>query len=275
MKEVTTALIGCGQRGPWHGQRTNSSRKLRLLAVCDLDESRARRTSELLGVDYVLDYKELLEREDLDSVIIATHTKHHGNIAIDAARAGKHILVEKPLVDSVETGKKLIRAADEEAVVGMVAYQLRFTELSSTLKKEAQSLEPLQALLTVQRGMMAPQYFFPEHYGGVIDTASHTIHRGLWLMEGKPKGVYATLRRGTFRGGDTIDFANMMIDFDGGRSVTIITSMGAPNTQNIIQVVGRKGSLTTNDMKTLEVMRHRGPLTKTFKASLPMMIMTR
>lgn len=259
MSKVTTALIGCGQRGPGHGKVAKASGELELVAVCDIDESRAKAAGEMLGVEYVTDYRELLSRDDLDSVIIVTHTRHHGQIAINAARAGKHILIEKPMVDSVAKAKELIAAAEESGIVGIVTYQLRFTEFARVLKREAADIEPLQALMTVQRGMMNPQYFFPDHYGGVIDTASHTIHQALWVMDGTPSGVYATLRRGTFRGDQTIDFANLMIEYDGGeRAATIITSMGGVQTPNMVQVVGRHGTVSSTDRRTLKVVRHRG-----------------
>jgi predicted dehydrogenase len=258
--KVTTALIGCGQRGPGgHGKVAKASEKLELVAVCDIDEARAKAGGEMLDVGYVTDYNELLSRDDLESVIIATHTKHHGQIAIDAARAKKHILMEKPMVDSVVTAKELIAAAEESDIIGMVAYQLRFTEFARALKQEAAKIEPVQTLMTVQRGMMAPQYFFPDHYGGVIDTASHTIHQALWVMDDTPSGVYATLRRGTFRGDETIDFANLMIECDNGeRTATIITSIGGVQTPNIIQIVGKHGTVSSLDKKTLKVVRHYG-----------------
>jgi predicted dehydrogenase len=259
MKQVTTAIIGCGQRGPVHGKVAKSSDRLRLLAVCDLDEERARKTGEMLDVEHVVDYHDLLSRDDLDSVIISTHTRHHGEIAIDAVDSGKSILVEKPLVDSVKTAKRLVDAAERAGVVGMVAYQMRFTELSAALKREAARVEPIQALFTVQRGMMAPQYFFPEHYGGVIDTASHTIHRALWIMEQEPSGVYATVRRGVFRDEKAIEFANMVIDYeDGERAVNIVTSLAAPSTHNIIQIVGRRGTLTSIDRNDMSIVTHAG-----------------
>ena len=260
MSKVTTALIGCGQRGPGgHGKVAKASEKLELVVVCDIDESRAKATAEMLDVEYVTDYHELLSRDDLESVIIATHTRHHGQIAIDAARAKKHIIMEKPMVDSVATAKELIAAADEAGIIGIVAYQLRFTEFAWSLKQETAAIEPLQTLMTVQRGMMAPQYFFPEHYGGVIDTASHTIHQALWVMDDTPTGVYATLRRGTFREGETIEFANLMIEYDNGeRTATIITSMGGVQTPNIIQIVGRHGTVSSLNRSTLKVVRHNG-----------------
>ena len=260
MSKVTTALIGCGQRGPGgHGKVAKASEKLELVAVCDIDEARAKAAAEMLEVEYVTDYQELLSRDGLDSVIITTHTKHHGQIAIDAACAKKHIIVEKPMVDSVATAKKLIAAAEESQIIGMVAYQLRFTAFAWALKREVAEIEPLQALMTVQRGMMNPQYFFPDHYGGVIDTASHTIHQALWVMADIPSGVYATLKRGTFRGDETIDFANLMVDYDGGeRTLTIVTSMGGVQTPNIIQVVGKHGTVSSTDRRTLKVVRHQG-----------------
>jgi len=260
MSKVTTALIGCGQRGPGgHGKVAKASEKLELVAVCDIDESRAKATAEMLDVEYVTDYHELLSRDDLESVIIATHTRHHGQIAINTARAKKHIIMEKPMVDSVATAKELIAAADEAGIIGIVAYQLRFTKSAWALKREAAEIEPLQTLMTVQRGMMAPQYFFPEHYGGVIDTASHTIHQALWVMDDTPTGVYATLRRGTFREGETIEFANLMIEYDNGeRTATIITSMGGVQTPNIIQIVGRHGTVSSLNRSALKVVRHHG-----------------
>jgi len=260
MSKVTTALIGCGQRGPGgHGKVAKAAEKLELVTVCDIDESRAKAAGEMLGVEYVTDYQKLLSRDELESVIITTHTKQHGQIAIDAARAKKHILLEKPMVDSVATAKELIAAAEESGVIGMVAYQLRFTEFAWALKQQAAEIEPLQALMTVQRGMMNPQYFFPEHYGGVIDTASHTIHLALWVMDDIPSGVYATLRRGAFRGDETIDFANLMVEYDNGeRTSTIITSMGGTQTPNIIQVVGQHGTVSSTDRRTLKVVKHQG-----------------
>ncbi len=260
MSKVTTALIGCGGRGPGgHGKVAKASEKLELVAVCDIDESRARNAGEMLNVEYVTNYHELLSRDELDSVIIVTGTKHHGQIAIDAAIAKKHILIEKPMVDYVAAAKELIAAAKESGVIGMVGYQQRFTPFAWALKREAAEIKPLQMLMTVQRSLLRPVYFFEQHFGGIIDTASHTIHQGLWMMGEVPSGVYATLRRGTFRGDRTIGFANLMIDYDDGeRTLTLITSMGSVEIPNIIQIVGKYGTLNSTGRRSLKVARHRG-----------------
>jgi len=241
VSKITTALIGCGGRGPQgHAKVAQASGSLELVAVCDIDQRRAKSVGEKFGVEYVIDYHQLLTRNDIESVIIATGTKQHGPIAIDAARTKKHILIEKPLVDSVSTGKDLIK-------------------VTQRLKQEASEVEPLQALMTVQRGLLRSPYFVPEHYGGIIDTATHTIHQALWIMDDIPSGVYSTLRRGTFSRDQTIGYANLMIDYDNGaRTSTIITSMGSVQVPNVIQIIGRYGTISSSDRKTLQVAKHRG-----------------
>lgn len=258
MKKVTTALIGCGQRGlRAHGVAAKASEKVELIAVCDVNEARARAAGEQLGVPHFTDHRALMQRDDLESVIIATNAQYHASIALDAVRAGKHILVEKPLVDSVKTAKRLIAEANAAKVVGMVAYQGRFTAFTATLKREAAAIEPVQALMTVQRGMMLPQYFFPDHYGGVVDTATHTIHLAMHVM-GMPQAVYGNIRRGTFRGDGTIDMMNLMMEFDASRCATIVASIGGVQTPNIIQVVGKRGSVSSLDRRKLKIVRHQG-----------------
>ena len=258
MKKVTTALIGCGQRGlRAHGGAAKASEKVELMAVCDVDESRARAAGEQLGVPHFTDHRALMQRDDLESVIIATNAQYHAAIALDAVRAGKHILVEKPLVDSVKTAKQLIAEADAAKVVGIVAYQSRFTEFTEILKREAAAIDPMQALMTVQRGMMLPQYFFLDHYGGIVDTATHTIHMAMHVM-GVPQSVYGSIRRGTFRGDETIDVMNLMMEFDDARCATVISSIGGVQTPNIIQVIGKHGSVSSLDRRKLKVVRHQG-----------------
>ena len=260
MSKITTALIGCGGRGPQgHAKVAQASGSLELVVVCDIDQRRAKSVGEKFGVEYVIDYHQLLTRNDIESVIIATGTKQHGPIAIDAARTKKHILIEKPLVDSVSTGKDLIKVVEESGVIGMVGYQQRFTAFTQRLKQEASEVEPLQALMTVQRGLLRSPYFVPEHYGGIIDTATHTIHQALRIMDDIPSGVYSTLRRGTFSRDQTIGYANLMIDYDNGaRTSTIITSMGSVQVPNVIQIIGKYGTISSSDRKTLQVAKHRG-----------------
>ena len=260
MDKVTTAIVGCGQRGVGgHGLGVKESERLCLLAVCDSDRGRALAAGERLGVPYVTDYGELLDNKDLDSLIVATETKAHFKVCLDAALAGKSLLVEKPMVDSAGNGRKLESAARRAGVVGMVAYQMRFAEYFRGAKEKSGEIDPLQLLMTCQRGMMAPQYFFSDHYGGVIDSASHHIDQALWIMGGAPTSVYGRVRRGTFGPGDAIEFASMMLEYEGGeRTANIVASIGGVDATNIFQVIGRHGSISSIDRRTLRLVTHRG-----------------
>jgi predicted dehydrogenase len=260
MDKVTTAIVGCGQRGiGGHGMAVKESDRLSLLAVCDSDRERALAAGEKLGVPYVTDYANLLERKDLDSVIVATGTQAHFKVSLDAALAGKSLLVEKPMVDSAANGKKLESALRRSGIVGMVAYQMRFADFFRNVKEKSVEIDPLQLLMTCQRGMMAPQYFFKDHYGGVIDSASHHIDQALWIMGGPPMSVYGRVRRGTFRPEDAIEFASLMLEYDGGeRTANIVASIGGVEAMNIFQIVGRHGSISSIDRRNLRVVTHGG-----------------
>src|SRR5437867_3916495 len=89
---VTTALIGCGNRGVNAlGKAIKESSQLSLTAVCDVDEPRAAEASDLLGAPAETDYKRLLADPALQSVVVATSAKWHVPVALDAVRAGKHV----------------------------------------------------------------------------------------------------------------------------------------------------------------------------------------
>ena len=257
---VRTALIGCGNRGVNAiGAWAKQSSKLELVAVCDVDEARAQAAGQALGVPAERNHQRLLERYDLQSVLIATSAKWHVPVALDAVQAGKHVFVEKPLADSAAAGRQLAAAAAAARVVGIVGYQLRFSPFAQAFKRAAAAVEPIQGLVTRQRGPFRSQFFFPEHYGGIMDHTTHDIHFTLWLMGGAPTGVYASIRRGLIQGDETIEFANILVEFDGGqRAASIVASMHGMQTPNVVQIVGARGTVTSTDRKTLRLVRHGG-----------------
>lgn len=260
MSKISTVLIGCGGRGvkslaAW----AKKSQKLELLAVCDLDDARLASASQELGVPGEKDYRKLLARADIQSVIIATNTKWHVPIALDCVRAGKHVFVEKPLGVSTAQCRELVEAAEKAGIVGLVGYQARFSDFVQALKREVANIVPFQAVFNLQRGPMGPQYFFPEHYGGIVDTTTHTIHMALHVMGGTPDSVFASVQRGMTKGDQTIEAFTLVIEYEGGkRSVAITSSMHAVQMPNFVQVIGLKGSLFSLDRRAIKVVAHQG-----------------
>ncbi len=110
-RRVRTAVIGLGSIGPTHAQWCAGIPESELVAVCDLDEQRARSTADRYGASAYTDYRWVLERKDIDAVIVATPTFLHEPVMIEAAQAGKHVAVEKPLCLSLEQADAMIAAA--------------------------------------------------------------------------------------------------------------------------------------------------------------------
>ncbi|HZW33560.1 MAG TPA: Gfo/Idh/MocA family oxidoreductase [Isosphaeraceae bacterium] len=121
-------LIGAGGQGS--GDARGASRFGDFLAVCDVDQRHAERArnDDRIGkkkADVYEDYRKLLDRRDIDAVIIGTPDHWHTKICIDALRAGKDVYCEKPLTLTIDEGKKLGQVVKETGRVVQVGTQQR------------------------------------------------------------------------------------------------------------------------------------------------------
>ena len=98
---VVFGLIGVGARGSGHLSnlmRRSEVDNIRCLAACDVYQKRLTSAKGVMqGGDGYIDYRRLLDRKDIDAVVVATPDHWHGKIAIDAMEAGKHVYLEKPM----------------------------------------------------------------------------------------------------------------------------------------------------------------------------------
>jgi len=128
MKTRTVAVIGAGYWGPNLVRNFRGSPDWDLVAVCDLDERRARSVvGSRSTVEVETSLTALLARSDLDAVAIATPARTHAPIALAAFEAGKHVLVEKPLADSVESAAAMVSAAEDAGRVLMIDHTYCYT----------------------------------------------------------------------------------------------------------------------------------------------------
>ena len=130
------AVIGAGYWGPNLIRNFRGSADFDLRAVCDLDTERAERVlGARSGVDVTASLDDLLARTDIDAVAIATPARTHQGIALAALRAGKHVLVEKPLADSVANGHTMVEEARAQGVVLMADHTYCYTPVVSKIRE--------------------------------------------------------------------------------------------------------------------------------------------
>src|ERR1041385_9074330 len=105
--------IGVGGMGTGHvGSlvKRSADDNIKLVAVCDVYQRRITRAKNICGGEGYSDYRRLLERKDIDAVLIATPDHWHAKISMDAMDAGKHVYVEKPMTHTVEQAIQLRNA---------------------------------------------------------------------------------------------------------------------------------------------------------------------
>lgn len=122
---VNIALIGAGGMGTQDTLVALQVPGVKLVAVCDLYQGRLDDAKKRWGNDIFTTrvYKEVLNRPDVDAVIVATPDHWHQQISIDAMRAGKHVYCEKPMVHSIAEGPAVIQAQKETGKVFQVGSQ--------------------------------------------------------------------------------------------------------------------------------------------------------
>jgi UDP-N-acetylglucosamine 3-dehydrogenase len=133
MKAVGVCVVGLGHNGRAWCDVYARNPGYRLLAVCDKDARRLKDAAQAHGAEGYRDYS-FLDRGDLEAVSIHTPDHLHAEPFIAALKAGKHVVVEKPLANSLADLRKMVRAADRSGRVVMVAQVLRFYPIFQTAK---------------------------------------------------------------------------------------------------------------------------------------------
>lgn len=127
-KKVKYAVVGTGSFGSHHINTLSLIRNVEIVAVCDVHRDTAEKVAEKYGIKGVYsDVDEMLAKEDIDIVTVATGDKAHKDATIKALNAGKNVLCEKPMSLHVEDCAEMIKAADKSGKILMVGQICRYT----------------------------------------------------------------------------------------------------------------------------------------------------
>jgi len=141
---IQIALIGAGGMGQGDAKMATSIPGVKLVAACDCYDGRLLHMKEVYGPGTFTtrDYRQIVGRQDIDAVIIATPDHWHSRISVDCLNSGKHVYCEKPMVHAIEEGKSVIEAQNKSGKVFQVGSQYR----SSLVYQKAQELFQSKAI---------------------------------------------------------------------------------------------------------------------------------
>ena len=127
MKPLKIGVIGCGSIAKHrHIPEYMANEHAEIVAVCDIVKDRAQEMADQIGAKAYTYYKELLKDESIEAVSVCTPNALHAPISIDALKAGKHVLCEKPMATSTEEAEAMIVAANEAGRKLMIGHNQRF-----------------------------------------------------------------------------------------------------------------------------------------------------
>lgn len=194
MSKLKIGVIGAGSISEMHFKGYDHNPHAEISAVCDLKEERAKAKAELYkATKYYTDYHELVKNEEIDAVSICTWNHSHAEIAIAALKAGKHVLVEKPLTTSVEKALEIEKAVQESGKLLQVGIVRRYASNTKVLKSfiDAGDLGSIYyAKASCLRRLGNPGGWFSDKSrsggGPLIDIGVHVIDL-CWYLMGRPK----------------------------------------------------------------------------------------
>ena len=249
MARVRHGVIGLGFFGEYHAQMAGSMAGVELAAVCT---RRQQRLDEVAGKYEAnrkfTDYRKLLADPEIDSVSIVTHANDHRDIAVAALKAGKHVLLEKPMAATVEDCEAIIAASQTAGGIFMVGHICRF-DPRVALAKEAVEQGRIGKIvymyarrnLSTQIGKEVLDKISPLLGDGIHDTDIM-----LWLSGARVKTVYAqNVRVGDFK---YPDIGSAMYRFDSEAVGVVETVWALPeNTPFTIdarmETIGTEGAI--------------------------------
>ena len=238
---INVAVVGTGYWGQNHVKvykRLDTQGILRFKKICDANSAISKKIADQYGVASTQSFDEILNDPEIDAVSLCTPNDTHYKLGFEILKAGKNVLIEKPLALSSEEAETLAKIADAQNLVLMPGHIFRFNPLVRKIKEEISkgvigepySLDARRTCLLVPKS----------ECGVILDLAIHDIDIDLYLFdETLPRRVHAigaSPLRNRFE-----ETAFISLDFDGVTS-QIFSSWLFPNKLREAWIMGSKGT---------------------------------
>lgn len=259
-KTIGYAVVGLGV-GNAHVNGALEAKGAKLVAICDLREDRlAKQAAKCPEVKQYKDYAEMLKDPEIDIVSVCTPSAMHADMAIQALRAGKHVLSEKPMDIVVDKILEIGRVAEECGLKVGGVFQNRRNAVMEPVKKAVEE----GRLGEIYTGFFRVNWYRKDSYflesggwrgtwamdggGSLMNQAVHTVDIMQWLL-GDVVSVRSDMRI-VNHNIETEDFTTSVVKFKSGAICTFVSTTAAyPGFGTDIQLTGTKGSIHVNGDK--------------------------
>jgi len=222
--------------GQHHIRIYREMKDVELVGICDTDRNRAVSLAKSHNTTPYFDHNELL-KQDLDAVSVVVPTTFHSKVALDVINSGTHLLVEKPIADTLENADTMINAARDAKVKLMVGHIERFNPAVSKLKEIVDS-GMLGKIVSISSRRVGPFNPRIRDVGIIMDLGVHDIDVISYLYGKKINEVYAIAGKDIH---SFEDHASILLRFDTNLSGMVETNWLTPHKIRNLTAIGLKG----------------------------------
>ena len=241
MNKIKIAVVGVGFWGRNHARVLDELPDTEIVAVCDLDRERTRTIAEKYGANAYTSSSEMFKQEELDAVNICVWSTQLSQEATKALKAGKHVLVEKPMASSTRKAKAVMELAKEKNLYLTVGFIERFNPAVRRLKQALANGDiGLPVSATVKRVSKWPQRI--GDVGVVKDTAIHDIDMARFIFNEDPIAVFA--KAGNLHHEKFEDYVQIMLSFSSGKSAFLEANWLTPYKIRNLTVTGSEAIIS-------------------------------
>jgi UDP-N-acetylglucosamine 3-dehydrogenase len=249
MKKLGVAVIGTGGWGKNHVRVYKELASTELVAICDVNAERAKDIASQFGVKAYTNSTRMLRNKEIEAVSVCTWSTKLAREALKALKAGKHVLVEKPMATNTKQAEKLLETAEQNDLHLTVGFLMRFIPGLQHIRETVENKKIGELVCATARRVSQ----WPERIGdaGVVkDTAIHDIDVMRYIFNEDPITVYA--KTGSMRHIKFEDYAQIMLTYKDGKSAFIESNWLTPYKTRLLTVTG-SGAIMKLDYMTQEL----------------------
>jgi len=235
MKKLGVAVIGTGQWGKNHARVYKELPSTELIAICDVNAERAKAIAAQYGVKAYSNSTQMLKNKDIEAVNVCTWSTILAKEALKALRAGKHVLVEKPMAPNTQQAEKLVQTAQENGLHLTVGFLMRFIPGLQHIRQSVENKRIGDLVCATAKRVSQ----WPERIGdvGVVkDTAIHDIDVMRFISGEDPITVYSKM--GSMKHRTFEDYAQIMLTYKDGKSAFIESNWLTPYKTRALTATG-------------------------------------